>query len=195
MGGLSPRAHNALSYGGSVLLGLYFMSLHGVTVVNALWTLHFTRRTAESLLVHKYSGASMPVVDTIIECVYYWAFGYGILGHSVTEPQSAWLMWVMGMLGCELLNGYAHHVLSTQPKSPSGAKLYPRGFFAFDYVSHPHYLFEILGWVCFSMIAQSMWSWLFTTAASAIMATWAYQKHAKYGTAAKGKKALIPFIF
>src|SRR5687768_11186842 len=76
---MPPRFHNVLSYSVAAVslpLAVWWSEPGRLgTLVVGLWVLHFARRTAESLWVHRYSGRPVPWSDALIEYVYYWGFG------------------------------------------------------------------------------------------------------------------------
>ena len=70
--------------------------------------------------------------------------------------------------------------------------------YGFDLVSCPNYFFEILGWICYSIITGSLTSWFFTVVGAVQMWFWALKKHQRYkkefGKDYPKRKVLIPFV-
>ena len=71
--------------------------------------------------------------------------------------------------------------------------------YGFSLVSCANYMFEVLAWISFSMIAGNWLSWLFTLVSGVQMALWAMKKHKAYlkefPDYPKGRKAMIPFLY
>jgi very-long-chain enoyl-CoA reductase len=54
----------------------------------------------------------------------------------------------------ELLNGWCHLQLRLQ-RGNSKQKIIPRGFW-FSFVSFPNYFFEVLSWISFNVMTQTV---------------------------------------
>lgn len=211
---MTPRFHNVLSYTGAlltlpvvVILRSPPTGLHAVPVAIwlpvGLWCAHFLRRALESAALHRYSKPTFPVRDAVVEYVYYWGFGAWIGGSLSTEVGN-----VSGVALCaggvlfglaELGNHACHRMLAALRDDGSQDKRIPHGFL-FEEVSCPHYLFEILSWVGFFVVTQSLASFCFLLLASAILFGWAWQRHAEYKKRFKGeypsrRRALLPRVF
>jgi len=79
---------------------------------------------------------------------------------------------------------------STDRKIPYG--------FLFEYVSCPNYTFEILAWLSFSFMTNSIAALLFAIVGAGQMYIWAVGKHKRYRKDfpdyPKSRKILIPFV-
>lgn len=174
---LSPRVHNAVSYGGACVVYALCVCLFGgvdfahptapATVGFTLWTLHFLRRTAETLFLFEFGAASVKWDDSVTEFLYYWLFGFFVWWQLSGATQgAAWTAIpaavVAVAVGAWAVSEYAnfrcHHSLrnlkrSTQQQVGGSARTFPPAglAFLFGHVACPHYTFEILSWVFFNL--------------------------------------------
>lgn len=210
---MPPRFHNVLSYAVAAVslpLAVWWTERERlVTPVVALWVLHFARRTAESLWVHRYSGRSVPWSDALIEYVYYWGFGAWIgwawAGTPAVPSSPLALIGALAFALGEVGNAWAHVTLR-RLRSHGGLaeRALPSGGL-FELIDCPHYLFEIVSWVGFALVAAVLPSWVFALAVMGILATYARTRHRRYqdefdgreGRPAypSGRRALVPGIF
>lgn len=56
-------------------------------MATALWCWHYTKRLFETLFVHKFSHATMPVLNLFRNCLYYYVFA-ALIAHDVLFSQS-----------------------------------------------------------------------------------------------------------
>eukprot|EP00270_Netrium_digitus_P009644 TRINITY_DN2944_c0_g1_i2.p1 TRINITY_DN2944_c0_g1~~TRINITY_DN2944_c0_g1_i2.p1 ORF type:complete len:323 (+),score=66.56 TRINITY_DN2944_c0_g1_i2:104-1072(+) len=164
------------------------------------WTFHYTKRILETIFVHHFSRATMPIANLVRNCGYYYSFAafvsYFINHPLYTPPPLEWTYAALGVaLVCQLANFYCHVVLrslrspSRSGKEGEAAPVYviPRGFL-FDWITCPNYTAEILGWIFFSIATQAVASYLFMLAGSYPMAMWAIQKHRRLKKLYDGKE-------
>jgi very-long-chain enoyl-CoA reductase len=174
-----------------------------------LWCAHFARRTAESLFVHRYGKAAVPVGDIITEYVYYWGFAaWNAWSLTASNYRAADLRVVL--LGAvvfvlaELGNAKAHRMLRDLRPLGTKQRVIPRGFL-FERVSSPHYLFEILSWLGFAIVVQTWAALAFLVVGAGILGAWAHTRHVAYRKDFDGlegrekypeaRRALVPGIF
>lgn len=216
---MRPRVHNLVSYGFALLV---FALVFGVRAARSgvvlepvswlaalMWCVHFARRAAESAWVHRYGKASVPTGDVVTEYIYYWGFAaWNAVSlssdHYLGGPPLLIGLGGMVFVIAELGNMRAHRML--RDLRPAGSKLraIPRGFL-FERVSCPHYLFEILSWVGFALVAETWASRAFLLVGAGILGSWAHTRHVAYrkdfdGQAGREKypesrRALIPGVF
>lgn len=223
LSGLPRRVHLVISYGvavcvlpgvllwrsGAVASDAGFGVLSGLQVlVCALWMAHFLRRTAESAWLHRFGASRLPWGQVPFPWLYYWGFAAWI-GWALAAVDSAPMVpvaaagLVLFLIG-ETGNFRAHLLLRRLRGGDGSPRMIPRGFL-FASVSCPHYFFEIVSWVGFTMVAGSAAAAVFMLASAAILTTWATQRHRAYlrefdgreGREAypRGRKALIPFVY
>lgn len=83
-------------------------------VATAMWTVHYTKRILESIFLHKFSHATMPLFNLFKNCTYYWMFSfliaYVILHSQYTAPPfSLTVIGVLLFCICEACNFMFHH--------------------------------------------------------------------------------------
>jgi very-long-chain enoyl-CoA reductase len=214
--GLPPRLHNVISYAVSpaifLAVGLF---MRGPLVGPAyllcagMWFFHFLRRTLESAFLHVYTRSTVSVGDVLGEYVYYWVFsawiawGTSTAGHVLPGMPLRVLGISIFLIG-ELGNFTSHLMLRRLRRAGSLKRHIPHGFL-FEYVSSPHYLFEILSWAGFAIVAQTWGSLAFLVVGSCILGSWARQRHLAYRVQFDGRKGellypnhrkcLVPFIY
>ena len=214
---MTPRAHNVTSYGCALVALPAVVAVRSAThaapaltwqvaLPVALWVVHFARRSLEALRLHRYSKPAFPLGDAVVEYVYYWGFGLWI-GWTLTAPSAAfashpWLGTALFFTG-ELGNHRCHRMLAALRPTAGSERPIPRGFL-FEWVSCPHYLFEITSWVGFALVAPSSATLGFLLLGSAILSFWGFQRHRDYRRRFDGstgpeyppeRRALVPFVF
>lgn len=170
------------------------------------WNTHFIKRELETLFVHRFSHATMPMFNLFKNCAYYWCFGAAIgypLCHPLYQSPSNQLQIQFGLLVfllSEILNLAVHLQLrSLRPKDGSHARPIPKGPL-FALVSCPNYTFEVMGWIGFCILTQIFYSYVFTLMGLLQMTQWALKKHRNYiktyGTEYKilRRRAIIPLV-
>ncbi|KAI8520293.1 hypothetical protein Bbelb_000470 [Branchiostoma belcheri] len=186
-------------------------------VLMALWCFHFMRRFVEVLFVHEYKR-KMSYVESFGAPVYYWLFGFwtGLslrpdLGYVNTYLSMFVIGSLMFFLG-EVGNGVSHLQLRSLRSNKNTHLLYqtksqhvvPNGLM-FELVSCPHYFFEIVSWLGFSLATWALSVLVFLAATVLTLCIYGHQKHTAYRTEFDGRegrelyppnrKALIPFVF
>eukprot|EP00761_Pharyngomonas_kirbyi_P004758 gb/GECH01004763.1/.p1 GENE.gb/GECH01004763.1/~~gb/GECH01004763.1/.p1 ORF type:complete len:240 (+),score=25.18 gb/GECH01004763.1/:1-720(+) len=236
---LTPRQHNVLSYSSAcVTFSLFYILFYSskdsksYDFINSpklclfLWNFHFLRRTIESAFIHRYGKSHIPISDTIEELIYYNVFSIWIAS-SLTmitkfEPQNYFLLIITGIIIFivgETGNTICHFMLR-QLKSPLQLKhkKIPHGFM-FEYVSCPHYFFEITSWIGFSLITtirvfsilstkssldffsvlHVLGAAIFNLLGAGILISWATNHHKRYLSTfdnyPRNRKVIIPFIY
>jgi very-long-chain enoyl-CoA reductase len=172
-----------------------------------LWVAHFLRRTLEALWLHRYSKPRFPLGDALLEYAYYWGFGAWIAWTLSSSPPAAfgsspWLGGGLFVLG-ELGNHRCHRLLATLRRPGENARPIPHGFL-FEWVSCPHYFFEITTWVGFALLAPSLPTLSFLALGAIILGVWGWQRHRDYRRRFAGgdgppypprRRAVVPFVF
>ncbi|KAF1742140.1 hypothetical protein MXB_2651 [Myxobolus squamalis] len=181
------------------------------------WFFHFCKRIYESIYVHKFSRASMP-----LNMVYYGYLiylkcrGFSIfIGYSMHRIQSRttpsffvslaftslfFVLFEINQFSCSHIaimsvtfsfpNDNQTHRPCPKPSGANATILY-------NFVSFPNYFYEILTWISFTLLTRSLSSAAFTGVGAATMISWASAKHAIYRknpTYPKNRKAIIPYI-
>ncbi|GAB1525184.1 3-oxo-5-alpha-steroid 4-dehydrogenase [Rhizoctonia solani] len=178
------------------------------TVAYTLVMLHFLKRELETIFVHRFSHATMPVGNLFRNSAHYhllsglllslalygpW-YSQGSLSakHTSAAPSvllgwgwpsndtASLLKWIIIWTFAELSNFHAHLTLrNLRPANNPTARGIPRGYL-FEYVSCPNYTFEILAWIAFTFMTKSWASLIFIIAGTTPMVIWAIKKHKAY---------------
>jgi len=181
-----------------------------VHIAAVCWSGHFAKRLLETIFVHRFSHATMPLFSLFKNCGYYG--GYGVLvGYFINHPLYTPPMFgnaqVYTGLALFLFNEYGNFVIhcALRDLRPAGSKErkipYPTSnpmTQLFRFVSCPNYTYEFGSWVAFSVMTQTLTAVLFTLFGFYQMAVWAMAKHRNYRKEfkdyPKGRKAIIPFL-
>jgi len=176
-------------------------------IAAAAWAGHYAKRLLETIFVHRFSNATMPIMNLFKNCSYYWGFA-GYISYHVnhplyTSPSSAQVYTGLGFfLLCELGN-FACHLLfrnlrpagSKERKIPMPDSNPLTGLF--NLCSCPNYTYEIGAWISFTIMTQCLPAAFFTIAGAYQMTMWALGKHRNYKKEFKDypkRKAIIPFL-
>jgi len=172
------------------------------------WSLHYIKRILETLFVHRFSHATMPLFNLFKNCLHYWGAAIAIsyfVNHPLFTPPSQYRVYLGLALfaAAELGNLICHLQLSWLRPAGSNQRAIPCGFL-FDFVSFPNYFFEITAWIGFSILTQTLTSFLFMVIGGTQMYFWALAKHRRYKKEFDGKegrplypknrKVMIPFL-
>ena len=173
----------------------------------AAWSLHYGKRLLETVFVHRFSNATMPLSNLFKNCSYYWGFAAFIAYHVnhplYTSPPTAQVFLGLALfLLCELGNFTIHLLL--RDLRPPGTKERRIPFANSNplsglqsLVSCPNYTYEVLAWLSFSLMTQCLPAALFTLAGAYQMTLWALGKHRNYKREFPDyprRKAIFPFI-
>uniref|UniRef100_U5EW85 very-long-chain enoyl-CoA reductase n=1 Tax=Corethrella appendiculata TaxID=1370023 RepID=U5EW85_9DIPT len=177
-------------------------------IAAACWSIHYAKRLLETLFVHRFSHATMPLRNLFKNCIYYWGFAAYVAYHVnhplFTEPcRGCMLAAVTGFMISELGNFSIHVNLRNLRPAGSTVRKIPVPDSnpltkLFNFVSCPNYTYEFTSWLFFSIATQCIPAYLFTAAGMYQMTVWAIGKHKNYKKEfkdyPKGRKAILPFI-
>lgn len=174
-------------------------------VATSLVMIHFLKREMESLFVHRFSNATMPIFNLPKNCTHYWILCGVMIGYYVCHPYHTpsfenpvhvYLLALI-MLIFEGLNLKTHLILRSLRERGTKTRGIPHGW-GYGLVSCANYLWETLAWITFSVLVGCLTSWLFTVVAFVQMAAWAMKKHRNYKKDFKDyptlRRAIIPFV-
>ncbi|KAK4533409.1 hypothetical protein CCYA_CCYA17G4291 [Cyanidiococcus yangmingshanensis] len=169
------------------------------------WTIHFAKRELETLFVHRFSNATMPWRNLVKNCMYYWGFA-AYVAYFVCHPQYTpvashaqfWAGVVLFSLS-ELGNLVCHWRLRQLRPPGTRVRQIPHGFL-FEFVSCPNYTCEVVAWLGFNMMTQTVAGTLFMIVGAAQMMIWANGKHRSYlrefgAMYPHFRKRMIPFLW
>jgi len=173
-------------------------------------TLHYAKRLLETLFVHRFSHATMPILNLFKNCSYYWGFAF-IMGYYINHPlytpayfgKAQIYFGVAGFLLSELGNFSIHIALRNLRPAGSKERKIPMPTSnpftqLFNFVSCPNYSYEAYAWAFFTILTQCLPAGLFAAAGFGQMALWALGKHKLYKKEfpnyPRNRKAIIPFL-
>jgi very-long-chain enoyl-CoA reductase len=159
------------------------------TLLCWLICLHFVKRELETLFVHRFSAATMPIRNIFKNSFHYWALSGALIAAFIYAPSSAaareanplllypgLVLFVIGELG----NLHTHLVLKGLRSAGGKERGIPRGFL-FDLVTCPNYLTETISWLGVYLISGLSWGVLiFLVVSVAQMCQWASKKERRY---------------
>ncbi|XP_001847824.2 probable very-long-chain enoyl-CoA reductase art-1 [Culex quinquefasciatus] len=171
------------------------------------WAGHYAKRILETLFVHRFSHATMPLRNLFKNCSYYWAFAAYVAYHVnhplFTEPSTpVFYAGLAGFLISELGNFSIHMLLRNLRPAGSTVRKIPVPDAnpltqLFNFVSCPNYTYEFFSWLSFSLMTTCIPSLVFAAAGMYQMTVWAIGKHKNYKKEfkdyPKGRKAILPF--
>lgn len=174
--------------------------------------MHFMKRELETLYVHRFSQATMPVRNIFKNSFHYWVlaglnialFTYTPSEDSPTShPAPVWTLWV----GCAMFavgeagNLWAHLTLRDMRSEGGAERTEPKtGLFGLLRVTCPNYTMEALAWCGIWLVNRSLSTGLFVAVAVVQMGIWAKKKEKRYrselGDKYRRKRfAMIPGIW
>jgi very-long-chain enoyl-CoA reductase len=178
-----------------------------VRIAAACWTVHYAKRIPETLFVHRFSNATMPLTNLFKNCGYYWGFAAYVSYHVnhplYTAPSDAQMIGgLVAFLICELGNLSIHWPFRSVRPAGSKVRKIPRATSnpltaMFNFVSCPNYTYEIGAWISFSIMTQCLPALIFCGAGMYQMSVWALGKHRNYRQEFPNyprRKAILPFI-
>jgi len=154
----------------------------------AMIMLHFLKREYETVFVHKFSAATMPVANIFWNSLFYWSAA-GLLGAleiyapfspaaNATDPITTYLgiaLFVFGQVG----NLRIHKYLSGLRKPGETERKLPQGF-TFNLVTCPNYMFEVIAWAGIIVTTRSPSLIFFISIGMYYMWTWGWGKEKAY---------------
>ncbi|XP_058105732.1 uncharacterized protein LOC131249156 isoform X2 [Magnolia sinica] len=206
---MSSRAGMLLLYAPAFLAGLASFGLsfgdqrmRSLLLRSAL-TVHFLKRVLEVLFVHKYSGGmdldsaiaiSLSYFLATVNAIYAQHMTLGMPDPPLDLEYAGVVLFLVGIAG----NYYHHHLLQKlRGKDDKGYKIPKGGLFGL--VICPHYLFEIIGFVGISFIAQTVFAFAFTLGTVGYLTGRSYATRkwylSKFPNFPREVKALFPFVF
>jgi len=172
----------------------------------ALVVFHYLKREFETVFVHHFSNATMPIFNIFKNSFHYWVLGglsiaYFLYHPHYTPPiKSDAIVSLCAVLFvlAELGNLHAHVVLKNLRPPGTKVKGIPRGGL-FEFVTCANYTYEILAWVIFALFTQTLTAYVFLVVSTAQIAQWALKKHIamkkEFGDKVPRRKILFPFIW
>ncbi|KAJ9083030.1 3-oxo-5a-steroid 4- dehydrogenase [Entomophthora muscae] len=172
-----------------------------------LIVLHFLKREYETMYVHRFSHATMPLSNLFKNSAHYHFLSGVLIAYSVYSPKYSqpqeienplYFYFCIGLYAFGEISNFMTHIALRNLRPPgTRTRAIPYGY-GFDLVSCPNYFFETLAWVAICLLTGNWASWLFTAVAFGQMYVWALKKHSQYKKDfpdyPKGRKAIVPFF-
>lgn len=135
-------------------------------IAMAAWSFHYVKRLLETMFVHRFSNATMPIMNIFKNSTYYWGFAAYVAYH-INHPlyTAPCRNQVIGGLVAFFLNemGNLSIHIALRNLRPPGTKVrkipLPTGnpfTLLFNFVSCPNYTYEIGAWVSFTIMTQCL---------------------------------------
>lgn len=159
------------------------------TITSWLIVLHFVKRELETLFVHRFSAATMPLRNIFKNSFHYWILSGVLVAAFIYAPSSATaqganplllypgvLLYIIGELG----NLQSHLTLMGLRTSGGTERGIPQGPL-FRLVTCPNYLTETISWIAIYLVSGLSWGVLIFAIVSVVqMAQWAKKKERRY---------------
>ncbi|KAH9966967.1 3-oxo-5-alpha-steroid 4-dehydrogenase-domain-containing protein [Lactifluus volemus] len=183
--------------------------------VYAMVMLHFAKRELESVFVHRFSHATMPLRNIFKNSIHYHILSGLFLAYPIYGPTySADSLYIRGTLRsnpnflwtcagvwlfAELSNLHTHLTLRNLRPLGTKKRAIPYGY-GFGLISCPNYFFESVAWAAVAYMSGSWAAWLFWAVSTAQMMSWAAKKQCAYKKEfgkeyPRQRKAMFPFLF
>lgn len=159
------------------------------TITMWLIVVHFIKRELETLFVHRFSAATMPLRNIFKNSAHYWVLSGALIAAFIYAPSSATakaanplllypglLFYTIGELG----NLQSHLTLMRLRSSGGTERGIPQGPL-FKLVTCPNYMTETISWIGVYLVSGLSWGVLiFAVVSVAQMAQWAKKKERRY---------------
>jgi len=167
---------------------------------------HYAKRELETVFIHRFSNGTMPIFNIFRNSAHYWITG-GIFiafpiynpayAHDEYNPTVVYISIALFLIA--QAGNFQSHVILRNLRAPgSRERKIPYGG-AFTLVSCPNYFFEVMAWVAYTLLTQSICVLIFAIMGAGQMMQWADQKHRKYHKEfpnyPKNRTRMFPFVF
>jgi very-long-chain enoyl-CoA reductase len=155
-------------------------------LASAMIVLHFLKREYETLFIHRFSLATMPMFNILKNSSHYWILSGAWLAYWIYAPGSyssleTPLTKNLNIVGLVLylfgeVSNFSTHVTLSNLRSPGGTERgIPKGY-GFELVTCPNYLFEMIAWTGVLCVTRSSALLPFMVTAFVQMYFWAIKK-------------------
>lgn len=160
--------------------------------------LHFIKRVSESLFLHRYSKPVSLFTTLLIASLYSTAaFVIGRLNLRPIPAPDLWFLLGVVFFFIGGIGNFYHHKLLADLRKNSLDYFIPKGGL-FEFVTCPHYLFEIFTWLGFALLSHHLAAWMilffviaYLTAQSLRALEWYREQFPGFPN---DRKAILPFI-
>lgn len=182
------------------------MAPHRNSVVLWMNIAHYIKREFETVFVHRFSKATMPIRNLPKNCAHYWILGGVMLAVPLywpsANPNQELATWQWSCLGAwiwaQLSNFKTHITLRNLRRPGTRERNIPFGY-GFKRVTCPNYTFEIISWVVMACMTQNIFVVIFALVGARQMYAWALKKHKQYITEfgdkyPRSRRLLVPHL-
>jgi very-long-chain enoyl-CoA reductase len=152
----------------------------------AMIVLHFVKREYETLFIHRFSLATMPLFKIVKNSAHYWFLSGAWLAYWIYAPGSYTaletpLTQKLDIIGLVLyifgeVSNFHTHLTLSKLRSPGGTERgVPKGY-GFGLVTCPNYMFEMIAWTGVLLVTRSSATVLFMVVGFVQMHIWALKK-------------------
>jgi len=172
----------------------------------AFWCvmIHFLKREFETAFIHRFSNATMPLLNIFKNSTHYWILSGVFLSYFLYHPlflptksDTVVFLFFLAFLVAELLNFVSHYQLRCLRSEGGRERGNPRGQL-FELVACANYTYESAAWLIFAIFTQTFTAYVFFLVSFGQMAIWALKKQKQlrkeFPTELRNRKAIIPFI-
>lgn len=145
----------------------FLLNINSNSIACACWVFHYAKRLFETVFVHRFSNATMPIMNIFKNSIYYWGFAafvaYYINHPLYTAPSFGTTQVYLGLAAFIFneLGNFSIHV-ALRNLRPEGSKVRKIPFptsnpftSLFNFVSCPNYSYEIGSWIAFTFMCQA----------------------------------------
>ncbi|MCJ1418174.1 3-oxo-5a-steroid 4- dehydrogenase [Xylographa parallela] len=173
-----------------------------------LVSLHFVKREYETLFIHRFSAATMPLRNIFKNSAHYWIIGGVNMAYWIYRPNAPTakpmnvyfaLLGVLLFFTGEVGNFSSHLTLRNLRSSGGKERGIPQGRW-FELVTCPNYMFETMAWVGVLLVTRDFATVIFVLVSVTMMCIWAKKKERNYkrefGDKYKNKRyTILPGIY
>ncbi|CCF58829.1 hypothetical protein KAFR_0F02320 [Kazachstania africana CBS 2517] len=229
---ISWRLVFAIEYLGPILVHTFFYKLSQNPDVIAKWhhdpdnympglnqlayymiLAHYLKREFETLFIHKFSLATMPLFNLFKNSFHYWVlngmivlgyFGYGFLFNDdilFKVYNTTYLNNIGLLIGLFVISEFWNFIVhlklrrwgDKQKELGNANKRVPINEGLFTMFVAPNYTFEVWSWIWFTLVFKiNLFALIFLVVSATQMYLWAQKKNRKYGTR---RAFFIPYLF
>ncbi|MCJ1432829.1 3-oxo-5a-steroid 4- dehydrogenase [Xylographa pallens] len=173
-----------------------------------LVSFHFVKREYETIFIHRFSAATMPLRNIFKNSAHYWIIGGLNMAYWIYRPNAPTakpmnvfftLLGVLLFFTGEIGNLSSHLTLRDLRSSRGKERGIPQGLW-FELVTCPNYMFETMAWVGVFLVTRDFATVIFLLVSVTMMCIWAKKKERNYrkefGDKYKNKRyTILPGIY
>lgn len=166
--------------------------------------LHYVKRELETVFVHRFSNDTMPLMNIFKNSFHYWVLSGALIAYflyhplyTASLPMPVVYFFVGVFIIAEFGNLHAHLILKNLRPPGTKVRAIPRGQL-FELVSCANYTWELLAWLAFACLSQTLTSFVFFAVSAGQIWLWSVKKHRRYlqefDDYPRRRKILVPYL-